>query len=351
MMTLKQIADLVGGKLVGGSDLPITGVETIEGAKSGDLTFAVDQKNVDKLTQSNATAALVPIDCQSCGIPSIQCQDIQEAFTKVAQKIRPALQRGYIGVSPNAYVSPTATIADNVNIYPGAYIGGGTSIESGSTIYPGVCILENCTIGRDVSIFPNAVLYENTIVSDRSIIHANAVIGAYGFGYESGAAGHQLSVQLGNVEIAEDVEIGACTTVDRGTFGTTRIGQGSKLDNQVMIGHNCQIGAHNLLCSQVGIAGSCQTGAFVVMAGQVGIGDHLSIGDQSILGAKSGVMHNLEGGQTYFGAPATVAREQFQIIAAQTKLPAMRKQFKQLVRRVDTMEDQAGTDRNETKAA
>ena len=338
MLTLQQIASLTGGVVMGDPSTEVTGVETIEGARQGDLTFAIDEKNCNKLVGCQASAALVSREVSSCPIPSVQCADVQQAFTQVAHQLRPALQRPCIGVSDRAIVSSTAQIANNVSIYPGAFVGCHTVIGEGTTIYPGACILENCDIGRDVTIFPNAVLYENTKVGDRTNIHANAVIGAFGFGYESGAQGHKLGVQLGNVEIGEDVDIGAGTTIDRGTFGTTRVGHGSKLDNQVMVGHNCQIGDHNLLCSQVGIAGSCQTGSFVVMAGQVGIGDHLAIGDQAILGAKSGVMHNLDGGQTYLGAPAIPAREKFQIFAAETKLPEMRKQFKKLQRQVDRIQ-------------
>lgn len=340
MLTLDQIAKLVGGEVVGDPDTQITGVETIEGARKGDLTFAVNHKHLEKLGQSQATAVLIANDVTEGSRPSVRCDDVQKAFTLIAEHLRPACQRPCIGISERAVISETATIGDNVSIYPNAFVGEHVVIGAGTTIFPGVCILENCEIGADVTIFPNAVLYENTKVGDRSIVHANAVIGAHGFGYDSGAAGHKLSVQLGNVEIGEDADIGACTTIDRGTFGSTRIGNGSKLDNQVMVGHNCQIGEHNLLCSQVGIAGSCQTGSFVIMAGQVGIGDHLSIGDRAILAAKSGVMHSLEGDQTYVGAPAILARDRFQIFAAEAKLPEMRKAFKRLVRKVDQLEIQ-----------
>ena len=338
MLTLEQIATLVGGVIVGDPTTEITGVETIEGAREGDLTFAVNQKNTDKLSDSRAAAALVSQEITDCPIASVQCADVQKSFTKIAQHLRPTSPKTPVGISDKATISASATLGENVTIYPGAFIGDHCSIGDGTTIYPGVCVLENCQIGRDVSIYPNAVLYENTQVGDRSNIHANAVIGAHGFGYDSGKDGHKLSVQLGHVEIGNDADIGACTTIDRGTFGSTRIGNGSKLDNQVMVGHNCQIGEHNLLCSQVGIAGSCQTGNFVVMAGQVGIGDHLAIGDRAILGAKSGVMHNLAGDQTYVGAPAILARDRFQIFAAEAKLPEMRKQFKRLVRQVDRLE-------------
>jgi UDP-3-O-[3-hydroxymyristoyl] glucosamine N-acyltransferase len=208
---------------------------------------------------------------------------------------------------------------------------------------PNVVIMEHCRIGDDVTLFPNVTLYENTIVGDRCLLHAGVVLGAYGFGYKTQGGRHHLSAQLGNVEIGDDVEIGANTTVDRGTFDATRVGTGTKIDDQVMIGHNCQIGEHNLLCSQVGIAGSCRTGNYVVMAGQVGIGDHIEIGDQVILGAKAGVMHSIDSQQHYLGIPATPIREQMQILASIQKLPEMRKQMARIQRQLAAGVEAAGS--------
>jgi UDP-3-O-[3-hydroxymyristoyl] glucosamine N-acyltransferase len=198
--------------------------------------------------------------------------------------------------------------------------------------------LENCKIGSNVILFPGAVLYENTVIGDRSIIHAGAVLGAYGFGYRTQHGQHHRSAQLGNVIIGRDVEIGANTTIDRGTFDSTIIGDGTKMDDQVMIGHNCRIGKHNLLCSQVGIAGSCQTGDYVVMGGQVGIGDHLAIGERAQLGAKAGVMQNIPSGQHYLGIPATPVRKQMQILACKAKLPEMRRQLAELAHQISEIE-------------
>src|SRR5262249_44063623 len=157
----------------------------------------------------------------------------------------------------------SARLAEDVDVHPGATIGDDVQIGQGSTVHSGVRVMAGCQIGRGVTLFPNVVLYENTVIGDQVIIHAGAVLGAYGFGYRFEAGRHHLAAQLGREVIESHVEIGACTTIDRGTYGTTRIGQGSKLDNQVMIGHNCQIGRHNLLCSHVGIAGSTTTGDYV----------------------------------------------------------------------------------------
>jgi UDP-3-O-[3-hydroxymyristoyl] glucosamine N-acyltransferase len=184
-----------------------------------------------------------------------------------------------------------------------------------------------------VTLFPNVVLYEHTIVGNRVTIHAGAVIGAYGFGYQLSEGRHERSPQLGFVAIDDDVEIGANATIDRGTYGPTVIGEGTKIDNLVMIAHNCRIGRHNLICSQVGIAGSCTTGDYVVMAGQVGLRDHVEIGDRVALGAKAGVMHSIAEG-AWVGIPATPEREQMVKLAAVTRLPEMRKEFRALQRQV-----------------
>jgi UDP-3-O-[3-hydroxymyristoyl] glucosamine N-acyltransferase len=192
-------------------------------------------------------------------------------------------------------------------------------------------------IGEDVTIFPGAVLYENTVVGARCLIHAGAVLGAYGFGYEQIDGRHQLSAQLGNVELGADVEVGAGTTIDRGTYGPTAIGEGTKIDDLVMVAHNCRIGRHNMLCSQVGIAGSTTTGDYVVMAGQVGVRDHVNIGDRAVLGAMAGVINDVPEGSRMIGIPATPEREQKIIQAVISKLPQMRQQLKRLQNVVDKM--------------
>ena len=318
MMTLQQIADLVGASLCGIGDTRITGIETILAARSGDVTFAINATHLKNIETCAASAVLIPASLvesmhdRATDIALLICDDPELAFSTIAKRFKPEHPRKQFGISPLAFISDTASIHPTANIYPGAFIGDHVTVGANTTIFPGATVLDRSEIGADVTIFPNAVLYENTIVGDKCIIHANAVLGAWGFGYKSDSSGHRLSEQHGHVELAESVDIGACTTVDRATFGATRIGKGSKLDNQVMIGHNCQIGAHNLLCSQVGIAGSCSTGEFVVMAGQVGVADHVSINDHSVFCGKSGVMHELPGHQTYFGTPAMLAQEKLQ---------------------------------------
>lgn len=339
---LSDVARLVGGELNGDGQIPIAGADTIRDAGRGEITFIENVKLADKLAACQAVAALVPRDFQPDGIPFITVDNVQEAFTKIVAHFRPPRQDDRVGVSAAAIISSTAKLGPNVTVCANAVIGDGVEIGAGSTIHSGVQIMAGCELGEDVVVFPNVVLYENTVIGSRVILHAGAVVGAYGFGYSTVDGRHRLSSQLGNVVIGDDVEIGACTTIDRGTYGATVIGEGTKIDNQVMVAHNCRIGRHNMICSQVGIAGSTSTGDYVVMAGQVGIRDHVHIGDGATLGAKAGVMTNVPDGAAYLGIPATPERQQMLILASLMRLPELKKQVKALRRVIDGMEDRLG---------
>ena len=194
-------------------------------------------------------------------------------------------------------------------------------------IHPNVVILDGTRIGDEAVLFPNVTIYENVEIGARCLIHAGAVIGAYGFGYDSSTGIHRLSAQLGNVVIENDVDIGANATIDRATHGSTRIGEGTKVDNLVMIAHNCSIGRFNLICAHTGVAGSTVTGDYVVMAGRVGVRDHLKIGDGAVLGAMAGVMADVPEKSRIVGIPATPEKEQMKKQVALAKLPEMRREF------------------------
>ena len=178
------------------------------------------------------------------------------------------------------------------------------------------------------------VLYDDCVLGDRVVVHACAVIGADGFGYRAQKGQHIKVPQLGWVEIEEDVEIGACSTIDRGTFGPTRIGAGTKIDNLVMIGHNCQIGRHNVLCGQVGIAGSCTTGDHVVMAGQVGVADHVTVGPRVVIGAKSGVPSDIAADSHVLGYPPLPIHEQRRVFVSLRKLPELRDEMRRVKKHI-----------------
>lgn len=336
-MTLFELAEMVGGQLVGDGHLHIAGAATLNEVREGEITFAESPILEPRLKQSNAAAVVVPTTYQPTGIAYIVVDDVRRAFGRIVAYFRPPRKAVPVGISPAAHISPSAILGENVEIHPGASIGDGVRIGQGSVIHSGACIMAGSQLAENVTVFPCAVLYENTVIGPRTVIHAGAVLGSYGFGYQTADGRHVQCAQLGHVQIGADVEIGAATTIDRGTFGPTRIGDGTKIDNQVMIGHNCQIGKHNLLCSQVGIAGSVTTGDYVVMAGQVGIRDHVKIADGVVLGARSGVGSDITAAGRYFGAPARPDREQLQILMAQQKIPAMRKQLKALEETVEQL--------------
>lgn len=346
MARLQNLAELVRGQLLGDGQTEISDAAVLRDVQAGQITFIDQADKLPKLIGSPAAAAIVPQATAIEGLPAIVVTDVHAAFAAVYCHFHPRRERKRIGVSPAAHVSATARLAEDVEIHPGAVIGDDVEIGRGTTIHSGAQIMAGCKLGRDVTIYPNAVLYDDTKVGDRAIIHAAAVIGADGFGYRLVDGRHRAAAQLGYVEIGPDVEIGAGTTIDRGTYGPTRIGEGTKIDDQVMIAHNCQIGRHNLLCAQAGIAGSSSTGDYVVMAGQVGVRDHVHIGSRSVLGAKAGVMNNVPEGECWLGAPAVAEREQWLRFAAIAKLPEMRRELKRLQRTVEALEQRAGGDRS-----
>lgn len=332
--TLAELAQLVGGQLQGDGATPITGAATLSTASLGDITLADHADRASELTRSSASAVITPRDLPHPGKPAILVDNVHGAFTLAVKHFHPSRSATRIGVSDRAVVSPSARLADDVDVHPMATIGDDVVIGRRSTVHPGVQIAAGCVIGNDVTLFPNVVLYENTRLGDRVIVHGGAVLGAHGFGYRLEEGRHVLSSQLGHVEVGDDVEIGAGTTVDRGTYGATVIGEGTKIDNLVMVAHNCRLGRHNLICSQVGIAGSATTGDYVVMAGQAGVRDHVHVGAGAVVYSKSGVSSDVPDGVHMLGQPATPIRKQKVQMAAVSKLPEMRRQFRALQRQL-----------------
>jgi len=342
-ITLGDLAALVGGSLVGGDPTRgISGAATLETASATDITLVDAADKLHLLPRCLAAAAIVPMGTGPLDRPTIEVADVHAAFTATILAIKPPRPRPRLGRSPQASIDASARLAADVEVHPFAAVGPDVEIGAGATIHSGVRIMAGCRIGAGSVIFPNAVLYENTVIGSRCIVHAGAVLGAYGFGYKPHAAGYALSAQLGWVELADDVEIGANTTIDRGTYGPTLIGDGTKIDNLVMIAHNCRVGRHAMICSQVGVAGSTTTGDWVVMAGQVGVRDHVHIGDKAVLGARSGVSSDIEPGKTVLGEPAIDLRDRKLQLAAITKLPEMRRDLKQLAVRVAGLEASGG---------
>ncbi len=310
-MRLSDAATLAGAGLPAGcAELEISGVASLQEARKGDITFFGNPRYLAQLRSSNATAVLVPKDFNEeiSAIP-LRVDNPSAAFAAIVAAFAPCDPVPVPGIHPSAVVSPLATLGEGVFVGPLAVIGEGAVIGARSVIDSGCLIGREVRIGEDCHLYSGAIIRERCILGNRVILQPGAVIGSCGFGYEFKEGRHVKIPQTGIVEIGDDVEIGANTTIDRARFGRTVIGEGSKIDNLVQIAHNVQVGPHSVICSQVGIAGSTRIGSYVTLAGQVGLAGHIEIGDKAVLGAKAGVSKNVPAGAMLVGAPAKPMKE------------------------------------------
>jgi UDP-3-O-[3-hydroxymyristoyl] glucosamine N-acyltransferase len=341
---LTELANLVDGNVIGDPSVSVREALPIQDSVSGCITLADSPAQLLLAQQSPAVAVVVRQAQAKCEKPLIVVSDLHAAFIKIVQFFRPSLIHTQISpgspprIANSATIDPSAAIGSASLISANANIGPRCQIGSDCIIHPNVTIMEDCHIGDGCELNPGCVLYPGTVVGQRTLLHANVVLGAFGFGYRQADGRHVRTAQLGWVELGDDVEIGAGTTIDRGTYGPTRIGTGTKIDNQVQIGHNCHIGKHNLICSQVGIAGSCTTGDYVVMGGQVGLADHVNIADRAMIGAQSGLMQDVAAGEVVLGSPAAPRKQKMQEFILIGRLPEFKKELKALQNRVSQME-------------
>jgi len=359
-MTTESSPQTIEKLLVGRDDVTILGDPSVRctdalplrDACPGCVTLIDASARANLVIRCGAVAVVTATPIETLHCTQIVTKDIHGVFTHLVQAFRPRSRDSlaYSAIHPSAQIDPTASIGSGTRIDSGVTVGADVVIGCNCHLMPGVVVMEHSRLGNDCTIFPNVVIYEHTRIADRVRVHAGSILGGHGFGYRQVQGRHVSTAQLGYVDIEADVEIGANVTIDRGTYGVTRIGEGTKIDNLVMIAHNCHIGRHNLICSQVGIAGSCQTGDYVVLAGQVGLADHVSLGDHAVVGAQAGVMENLAGDQTYLGSPATSQRDQMQIMAVQRRLPELRREVKTLRRELGNLLQRAA-DSSESAAA
>lgn len=346
-ITVAQLAELVNGR-VHGEERTIVAARPMSEAGPNDITFIEGDRNVRYLKKCRAYTAVVSpallarraelLSSDATPLTLIEVNDPLTAFVTIVRHLHGQSEEPPPRIDSRAVIHPTAQIGTGAALHPFVVIGEGSVLGERCRLYSGVVVGRNCRLGDDVVLHPHVVLYDCTLLGHRVIVHANAVLGADGFGYRFQEGKHVKMPQFGNVEIGDDAEIGAGTTIDRGTFQATRIGSGTKIDNQVQIGHNCQIGKHNLFVSQVGIAGSCSTGDYVVIAGQVGVSDHVHIDDRAIIGARSGVVRDVPAGERMLGAPARPESEEKRILLSLGKLP-------ELCREVRQVKQQLGLDR------
>ncbi len=354
--SIKTLFAKIDAEIVGNSHSLIIDAASIEKALPEEITFAGNEQNIRKLKNCNAGAVIVSRSLKDSFQPEefnttiVFVEDAQTSFIEILSILRPSRLRTERGVSFEAHIHPSAVIGDETNVYPGANVAESVSIGKRCDIHPGVRIGAGCSIGNNVTLHPNVVLYPDVVIGNHVCIHASTTIGADGFGYRLVNGRHQKIPHFGIVRIEDDVEIGANTTVDRAMIGETVIGEGTKLDNQVMIAHNCEIGKHNMFVSQVGLAGSVTSGDYVVLAGHVGIADHVHLGTGCTLGSKAGVHKNIPAGETWIGTPAQPMAIAMRNVMAQRKIPDMRKTMKQLVAQVEKLNEQILAIENQTES-
>ena len=344
-ITVQELAALVGGQFA----LPADGVKTIQSgaaiaeAGEGDVTFFGNAKYLPALKTCRATAALVPLDfAEEIPPVAIRVENPSLAFAKLIEQFAPAPVAFPPGVHPTAVIGSGVTIGEGASIQPFVVIEDGASVGAGSVVGAHGYLGHGAKVGENCLLHPRVTVGARCLVGNRVILHSGVVLGSDGFGFEFSGGKHVKIPQIGIVQLDDDVEIGANTTLDRARFGRTWIGEGTKIDNLVQIAHNVVIGKHSLVIALTGIAGSVRIGNYVTIAGQVGIVGHIEIGDQVIVAAKSGISKNIAAKEVVWGSPSLPIREAKEQLAYLRRLPKLFDRVKKL----ETAQQDAGTSGN-----
>lgn len=333
-----ELAELVGGELIGDPSAIISGAADIEDASEGDIVFADSPKNLDAALSSAASAVIAHSDAKNVAKPLIRAASPKLSFARVISILTPEPERP-VGVHETSRVGSGFKAGDDVSIGFNAFIGDNVTLGDGVWIHPCAYVGSDVSIGNGSVIHPLAVLLDNVIVGSGVTIHAGSVIGADGFGYIATDGGHVKIPQVGSVVIGDNVEIGANCTIDRARTGKTEIGSGTKIDNMVHIAHNVTIGRNCIIVAQTGISGSVEIGDNVVFGGQCGVKDHVNIGEGAMMCARTGVIGDVPPGEFVYGFPARPHKDQMRVEAATRKLPELLKTVRDLEKRIRALEE------------
>jgi UDP-3-O-[3-hydroxymyristoyl] glucosamine N-acyltransferase len=329
----KQLAEIVNGKIIGDGNVVVNGVSSLKDATSHSISFVGNKKYQSQLSTTKAGIVLLCLELEDeplNGRTFIVCDNVDMAFAKAIMIFAPDAPRYSLGVHPTAVVATSAVIGNNVHIGANAVIMDAVSIGDNTVIGAGTYIGHETKIGADCQIAPNVTIMYRCYIGNRAIIHPGVVIGGDGFGFVPGPKGIIKIPQTGIVQIDDDVEIGANTTVDRARFGKTWIKQGVKIDNQVMIAHNVVIGECSLLVAQSGIAGSAELGRGVILAAKAGVNGHITLGDGVQVAGTSGVVKSLPAGAIALGTPAESQREYMSRWTLPRKVEKLTKRIEEL---------------------
>jgi UDP-3-O-[3-hydroxymyristoyl] glucosamine N-acyltransferase len=335
--TIKEIADFVNGELRGESTIKIQGVASADEAKEGEITFIDNPKFKEKVNETEASCVITSFDVENANKPIIKCKDPSLALTKIIDRMFPYKINHPKGIASTALIGKNVKLGKDVSIGANSVIGDDVTIGDASIIYPLVFIGSNVRIGKDNLIYSNVTIREKVIIGNNVIIHSSTVIGADGFGFVKDGAKFVKIPQMGIVEIQDDVEIGACVTIDRARFGKTLIGRGTKIDNLVQIAHNVRIGEDCIIVAQVGVSGSVNIGNNVMLGGQAGVTDHVDIGDNVMVAAKGGITKSVPPKTVMSGVPARPHKVMKKIVAYIDNLPKIVGRLDELEKRLKSL--------------
>jgi UDP-3-O-[3-hydroxymyristoyl] glucosamine N-acyltransferase len=328
--SLSELAEYVGGRVVGDPGVQISSASTLGRAAVGDISFLANSKYEKHLRTTKASAVIVGRETPNTAAPLLIADDPYYAFMQIMVLLHGHRKHKKVGISPRASISDSAKVGADCHVHDFATVSDEAQIGDGCIIYPGAYIGQGVHIGNDCIIYPSVTIYDGCQIGNRVIINANSTVGEDGFGYASHKGIHHKIPQTGIVVLEDDVEIGTCCGIERGTLGDTVIGQGSKLGDLVTIGHGTKIGAHCLLVAQVGIAGSTTLGHHCVLGGQAGLVGHISIGNNVTVAAQAGVINNVPDGKMVLGSPAIEANQGKRAYSVIQYLPEMRQSLRNL---------------------
>ena len=339
-MKVSEIAKLLRANPVGDAEREIVGVAALDAAGPAELAYVESTRSLDQAAASSAGCLLVPEGASVPGHTAIAVPHPKLALIRAAAALHPAPTYP-LGIHPTAVVDPGAKLAVDCSVGANVVIESGVTVGAGTRLCPGVFLGVGVRVGEKCVLHPHVTVYPGAQIGDRVILHAGVVIGSDGFGYVMVEGRHVKFPQLGKIVIEDDVEIGSNTTLDRGSLGTTVIGQGTKIDNLVQIAHNVKIGRHSIIVSQTGISGSAEVGDYVVMAGQVGVGEHAHIEDRVIVGGQAGVLPGkiVRSGSVVWGTPCRPMSEFKKTIARLARLEALAEKVKALTQLIEKRAD------------
>jgi UDP-3-O-[3-hydroxymyristoyl] glucosamine N-acyltransferase len=339
-MTAREIAELLGASLEGDGNQEISGANTLEQATEREAAFVEGPQAREAAASSRAGCLIVPDGMPHLGGRAlIRVAKPRNAFARLLRAFYPP-SRPEPGVHPTAVVGRSAAIGKGISIGPYSVIGENVSIGPDCVIEDGVKIGDGCTLGRGCRLYARVTIHAKVSIGDRVILHSGAVIGSDGFGYAFDDGRYEKFPQIGTVEIGDDVEIGANSCVDRAALGATVIGEGSKLDNLVHIGHNCRLGRHVVIAAQTGLSGGVIVDDYVVMGGQVGIGEKAHVEERAVVGGQCGILplKTVHAGETVWGTPSRPHREYLEKLALLGRLPKLAAEVADLRKRIEGIE-------------